>query len=649
MFAASVATQAPPIFGPTMRVNRGDNLTITLVNAINMEATLRNSSAPELAQQISNITDGNGFEFPASLNIHTHGIFGSPGQLYQPPIIDGVPIQLIDPANYTGGDNIFIRLKGFAPPEPMKSMVYVNPIPESMSPGMYWIHPHLPGSTSLSTSTAYSIFIVNDDPAFLPESTGCGPIWEYLSTVNETILSLTTTDFSIPPGIVGTPYENMTMSELLALTANTTDVLNAFLDFPNQQFIDIASDPTTTLCCNATKTKYPFRSSQNDFALVNGAFTPRIRFAAGGWQRWRLLNAAMSDYFEVSIVTSDNNQAPAPCQFYLYAKDGLYMMRIPRIVPALYMYPAARAEVLVQCEGKPGDTYILATGYGPGYTGENGACTPENPNCVFFKSYLATIEITAPVDQKLPPLAVEACIPLRSDYAADLRDPALEQQGLDLSTIDNKLFSMTDLDAFGCNIGNKWFSFPIANPYVLKLGTITELEVQYANHHAFHIHVQPFQLQKLPKSILANDSYFSSYFQAGDWHDTIYMPMVAQGQNVTVRLNPGGGVFSGYSVAHCHLLPHEDEGCMVVTKLECPGHEGNEQPLSCDVGSPVKGTMSTGGGGGNGPAPGPSLGPSPGRGPSPAPPASNTLSTAPSLLTRAFIIFITATAVAAAA
>jgi hypothetical protein len=29
------------------------------------------------------------------------------------------------------------------------------------------------------------------------------------------------------------------------------------------------------------------------------------------------------------------------------------------------------------------------------------------------------------------------------------------------------------------------------------------------------------------------------------------------------------------------MLQHEDEGCMLLLKLECPGSRGNAQPLTC--------------------------------------------------------------------
>lgn len=376
----------------------------------------------------------------------------------------------------------------------------------------------------------------------------------------------------------------------------------------DQQYLDTASEPSTRLCCNTTDTLYPFKADQNDFALVNGAYMPRIRLPKGAWRRWRILNASIQDMYEISVVLANDTSKPAPCEFLLYAKDGVYMMQIPRKVPALYLNPAARSEIFLQCNGTVGSTYVLASGYGPAFDGLAG-CDPktDGPNCNYFKSLLATIEITAAEPQLLPIMKEDECTPLRSDYVADMRDPALKAVGAEKKLV-KKGFSMTDLDAFGCNINNKWFEFPAKNPFTFTLGTITELSVQYANHHAFHIHVQPFQLVNLNKTKLEKKSSFTPYFQEGDFQDTLYVPMVAQGANVTVRLNPGGARFAGYGAAHCHLLPHEDEGCMIVTKLACPGLEAvNEQPETClNVTSAVKGTYVVP------PLPTPSIAPAPG-------------------------------------
>ena len=57
-----------------------------------------------------------------------------------------------------------------------------------------------------------------------------------------------------------------------------------------------------------------------------------------------------------------------------------------------------------------------------------------------------------------------------------------------------------------------------------------------------------------------------TYFQAGDWHDTLYDGAGA----ATVRLYTD--TFTGKMVIHCHILEHEDQGMMGI--FEITGTEG---------------------------------------------------------------------------
>ena len=53
------------------------------------------------------------------------------------------------------------------------------------------------------------------------------------------------------------------------------------------------------------------------------------------------------------------------------------------------------------------------------------------------------------------------------------------------------------------------------------------------------------------------------------------------------------GPYPGFDVLHCHLLQHEDNGCMKVTSMYCPGTNPSEkQPAKCSsIVYPVKGTV----------------------------------------------------------
>ena len=60
------------------------------------------------------------------------------------------------------------------------------------------------------------------------------------------------------------------------------------------------------------------------------------------------------------------------------------------------------------------------------------------------------------------------------------------------------------------------------------------------------------------------DADDTTYFQVGDWHDTIYD---GSGES-TVRFYTDN--FVGKMVVHCHVLEHEDQGMMGLYEVRLP-------------------------------------------------------------------------------
>ena len=78
--------------------------------------------------------------------------------------------------------------------------------------------------------------------------------------------------------------------------------------------------------------------------------------------------------------------------------------------------------------------------------------------------------------------------------------------------------------------------------------------------------------------------------QVGDRQDTLQMPMLQPSDLVRLRQQPGNT--PGYAVMHCHLLQHEDGGCMAVVVSNCVGTKPTDpQPRKCPVEIPVPGTL----------------------------------------------------------
>jgi FtsP/CotA-like multicopper oxidase with cupredoxin domain len=74
--------------------------------------------------------------------------------------------------------------------------------------------------------------------------------------------------------------------------------------------------------------------------------------------------------------------------------------------------------------------------------------------------------------------------------------------------------------------------------------------VEDRQQHAFHIHVNAFQL-------LNKDE------KPGEWRDTILVP-----PNETIRFRTRFERFDGTFVLHCHILTHEDSGMMQLVRVK---------------------------------------------------------------------------------
>ncbi|KAL4422773.1 hypothetical protein ABPG75_008970 [Micractinium tetrahymenae] len=83
------------------------------------------------------------------------------------------------------------------------------------------------------------------------------------------------------------------------------------------------------------------------------------------------------------------------------------------------------------------------------------------------------------------------------------------------------------------------------------------MALQWAIGMLIHVHTNPFQLQELREEWLQEGCSFTNWFEAGDYHDTLMLPMVTRLSAPRVRMQPGE--FAGYTVVHCHALHHEDE------------------------------------------------------------------------------------------
>ena len=65
----------------------------------------------------------------------------------------------------------------------------------------------------------------------------------------------------------------------------------------------------------------------SDFVLVNGGLQPVVPMVAGRLQRWRMAQVGFKYFVDMQVLDPATG-APAPCELWLVAKDGVYLMQV---------------------------------------------------------------------------------------------------------------------------------------------------------------------------------------------------------------------------------------------------------------------------------------------------------------------------------
>ena len=532
---------APYFFGPTLKLKAGATFNVSIANSL-----VNGKSGSELQHHVGNT------------NFHTHGLHAPTGK-YNQDANDRT----------TNGDNIFLMVAGKSKPgEAAKKLKLQSSIPDTHMPGLHWYHPHVHGSTTSQTYSASGLVVVEDDPKWLPDAAGCRQVRQVLESSPDQLLHLQLMTFKAPA------------------SRNPWNDANIQL---------AASEGDSPLCCD-DKDLYGTKTDV-DIGFVNGGYQPTIRLKAGEWSRWRMAMAGYKRYMSLEILDEDGNDAD--CDMQLLAKDGVYLMQVPRKINYVLLPAGGRSEMLVRCRKTSKKLRVASghqplpftvTGMGGGGMGGGGmggggmgGMGSAGVDHLFRQEVLAYV--TVDDGNTETDLAEKACTPLRPDYAPDLRDTNLQAAGATRKIIYDTRATFQD-SPIGCTIGGEKFSFPDPAPLLAPLGSIVEWNVFMLWNHPLHLHTNAFQITGLPGS-----SSLTSYFQEGDYHDTLFLPMI-RGSSVAVRFQPGP--YYGFSVMHCHFLQHEDAGCMKVVEWQCPaGSQGDPRTGKCGKGyiPAVQGTL----------------------------------------------------------
>ncbi|WP_438027692.1 multicopper oxidase family protein [Sorangium sp. So ce233] len=249
--------------------------------------------------------------------------------------------------------------------------------------------------------------------------------------------------------------------------------------------------------------------------LVNGRVNPVIEARAGLRQRWRLVNAAKSRYYQLAI---DGHR------FLRIGGDG-GLLEHPVETDRILLAPGERADVLIEPRGAPGATLpVRWVPYDRGYGATFG-----RPEVEAFRLRLA--DEPAAEDEPLPEVA-RAIAPLDTGAArrVDLQLTQSEGPG--------------DL-VLGINGVPSWE----AEPLVAAVGetAVWTIENPMVFDHPFHLHGFFFQ-------VLGADG---QPVRPLEWKDTVNVPVDGVTRFVVRYDNrPGMWMF------HCHILDHAEAGMM---------------------------------------------------------------------------------------
>jgi len=294
--------------------------------------------------------------------------------------------------------------------------------------------------------------------------------------------------------------------------------------------------------------------------LVNGALEPWIQMREGTRERWRVLNAANSRFFRLSLPGY---------KLILIGTDGGLIER-PRELEEILLTPGERVDLIVEAAGEPSGQFALMNL--PYERGHNTGAEPETP--LLNIQYVGGAAVDAgPVPDKLADIE-ELPEPVRArefrlsesmggegeqgsmgamemghemgshnmDMDMEMDEPSDEENGETMSVMAPEFYingeSWPDIPEFDVQFGET---------EIWEFINLSEMD------HPMHVHGVRFQ-------ILTRNGQPEPYRA---WKDTFNVRA-----NETVRIKVRFDGYPGGWMYHCHILPHAEQGMMAVFTLK---------------------------------------------------------------------------------
>jgi len=378
---------------------------------------------------------------------------------------------------------------------------YVVHFPDEHAPGTHWIHTHYHGSTTLHLAGGAALcMIVKDPPGFLPAE---------VEEAEDVVMVLQYWHFEQLRTSAANAGDNKLVEQIEGFTGN--------------------------------------------HITINGHIEPTMNVKRGVWQRWRILHAGWYELDAGIYLKSLENEAE--CEFYLLAKDGIYVSDYPRSVRSLPIPPGGRADIMIRCNAV-GNSAVNAIGR-----------TIIHVHVIEDDSNIVSVEAGQMMDSPEPLTPWSPSKPL---YLQDLRETE-PTKDCTCGTYFEGYGTESNINNMKYDKGNHFL-------HTSFLGAVVERNIAGVHEHAYHQHVHPYQL--------IGGFSESDYFKIGDWHDTWQDKKQGEEFGYVIRYRLTN--LPGKIMVHCHNSQHADEG-MLAKEYVFNLTSAENGACECDVEGSIKG------------------------------------------------------------
>ncbi|MCB1188002.1 multicopper oxidase family protein [bacterium] len=269
--------------------------------------------------------------------------------------------------------------------------------------------------------------------------------------------------------------------------------------------------------------------------LVNGQLMPELRVRSGGLERWRVVNASGSRYYNLALPGH---------VFTMVGTDG-GLIESPVEYSEFLLAPGERADLLVATDGSDGDSPVLINA---SYSIMHAAGFMPDPDHPLMQlRYSGSVN---GLDRSIPAQLATITEPVVDAGEFSLQfSAALDPQPMDIIAGTVNEDAPINFASFAIN-GRPW---PDAAEHVSQLGTTERWTLN--NHtvmdHPFHLHGYRFLVESGTDGGPAyrgwKDTVNVHGSELGDHHLDILIPF---------EDNPGNWLY------HCHILRHAELGMM---------------------------------------------------------------------------------------